>query len=77
MISKTQINARKLQITGTYANQYMIANLNKFTPGAPPSAGFLYVIEVAPEIAVYDDVTDVFMSNGNYWPSMNVVCMYV
>ena len=55
----------------------MIVNLNKFTPGTLPLAGFLYVIEVAPEIAVYDDVTSVFISNGNHWPSMNVVYIYL
>lgn len=59
--------------SGTYANQWMILDLKKFTPGSgPASSDFLWIIEVAPGLAVSQDVTSVFLSNGNYWPSVNI-----
>eukprot|EP01061_Rhynchopus_euleeides_P031823 TRINITY_DN526_c0_g1_i3.p2 TRINITY_DN526_c0_g1~~TRINITY_DN526_c0_g1_i3.p2 ORF type:complete len:536 (+),score=260.16 TRINITY_DN526_c0_g1_i3:43-1650(+) len=56
--------------SGTYCNQYMIVDYNKFTPGKPLVAGTLYVIEEIPGQIPGGDMTEI-LSYG-YWPSYNV-----
>ena len=56
--------------SGTYCNQYMIVDYNKFTPGKPLEEGTLWVIEEIPGQIPGADLTEV-LSYG-YWPSYNV-----
>lgn len=55
--------------SGTYANQWMALDLKQFS-GAH-SKNLLYILEVAPGIAVKNDVTDILLGRG-FWPSYNV-----
>jgi hypothetical protein len=56
--------------SGTYVNQWMIMNFDKFTPLVGPQPGFLHVLEEVPTYIHYDDVTPVLLSQG-YWASYN------
>jgi len=56
--------------SGTYVNQYMVLNLNLFTPGQPLKQGLLYVVEEIPGFLDGADMTE-FLARG-YWPSYNV-----
>jgi hypothetical protein len=58
--------------SGTYCNQYMVVDMKLFVPGEGPLQDFLWIIEVAPGITESQDVTEKFISNGNYWPSFNL-----
>jgi hypothetical protein len=60
--------------SGTYANQWMILDLKHFTPGVgvTSSSDFLWIIELAPGLAISKDVTSVMMEQGGYWPSYNI-----
>lgn len=59
--------------SGTYANQWMVADMKLFTPGKGPSEqDFLWITELAPGVAVKNDVSKVMLSQGGYWPSYNV-----
>jgi hypothetical protein len=64
----TQIIAR--ENSGTYNNQYMIINLNHFTPGQPLLDGTLWVSEQIPSLVVGADVT--YILRDGHWPSYNV-----
>jgi hypothetical protein len=57
--------------SGTYNNQWMIVDYNKFQPGAPLQDGLIYVVEQLPIYFDYRDVTNV-LRNQTYWPSYNV-----
>ncbi|GBM34367.1 Putative phospholipase B-like 2, partial [Araneus ventricosus] len=56
--------------SGTYNNQWMILDLNKFQPGKPLQDGLLWVIEQLPGYVHSEDVTDV-LRKQSYWPSYN------
>lgn len=43
--------------SGTYANQWMVINLDLFTSGSDPQHGFLTVLEEVPGYIHYEDVT--------------------
>ena len=56
--------------SGTYNNQYIVIDYNKFTPRRKPAAGFIYAIEQLPGYYHYDDRTPEFIAN-RYIPSLN------
>jgi len=56
--------------SGTYTNQYMVVDFNKFTPGQPLGNGALYVSEEIPSLYRYADATQ-YLEIG-HWPSYNV-----
>lgn len=58
--------------SGTYANQWQVGDMKLFVPGKGVQKGFLSIIEVMPGLSHSADVTDVMVSQGNYWPSYNV-----
>jgi len=58
------------EASGTYPNQYMVVDLNKFTPGLPLADGLLYVVEEIPGLVEAKDMTQE-LARG-YWPSYNV-----
>jgi hypothetical protein len=43
--------------SGTYANQWMVLNLDRFHPGEDPQTGFLIVAEEVPGYVHYEDMT--------------------
>lgn len=43
--------------SGTYANQWMVLNLDRFRPGEDPQSGFLIVAEEVPGYLHYEDMT--------------------
>jgi len=57
--------------SGTYANQYMIIDFNRFIPKHELQSDLLWVIEETPGLVVGTDVSTTF-SRGGYWPSYNV-----
>ncbi|TKR83222.1 hypothetical protein L596_016846 [Steinernema carpocapsae] len=58
--------------SGTYNNQWVILNYNKFTPGKDlPAVGLLYVLEQVPDFIMYRDVTW-FLRKYSYFPSYNI-----
>ncbi|KAG8181373.1 hypothetical protein JTE90_008842 [Oedothorax gibbosus] len=56
--------------SGTYNNQWMILDYNKFQPGKPLENGLLWILEQLPGYVKCADVTDV-LRRQNYWPSYN------
>ncbi|XP_071504037.1 putative phospholipase B-like 2 [Diadema antillarum] len=56
--------------SGTYNNQWMIVDYNKFTPGQTPSDGLLVVLEQIPGTIHSEDMT-YFLREHSYWPSYN------
>jgi hypothetical protein len=66
--------------SGTYTNQWMIVDANKFVPGTPPPDGTLTVVEEMPgNIAVHDGTPSLRGDAGSQywdasaWASYNVV----
>ena len=59
----------KRNTCGTYQNQYMIIDMNLFTPGEPLKDNLLWVIEEVPSLLVSGDQTERLRSG--YWPSYN------
>jgi len=57
--------------SGTYNNQWMIVDYNKFTPGQTLKDGTLWVIEQIPKYVVASDQTEVLRKQA-YWPSYNI-----
>lgn len=62
--------AFRTHASGTYANQYMVVDFSRFTPGQPLRDGTLWVVEEMPGLVVGADQTDA-LARG-YWPSYNV-----
>lgn len=56
--------------SGTYVNQYMVVDFNRFTPGQPLRPGTLWVLEEIPGLVKGADQTPT-LARG-YWPSYNV-----
>eukprot|EP00054_Salpingoeca_dolichothecata_P001998 m.21431 g.21431 ORF g.21431 m.21431 type:complete len:539 (-) comp12694_c0_seq1:32-1648(-) len=54
----------------SYLNQYMTIDLKRFVPKQPLQKGLLWVMELIPGTAVYEDRTDIL--ERGYWPSYNV-----
>lgn len=57
--------------SGTYNNQWMIVDSNKFKSGSYNMTDVLYVLEQIPNNIEYGDRSDVLMKQG-YWPSYNI-----
>ena len=60
--------------SGTYNNQFMIVDYNKFQKGVHPSRlsdDLLWVLEQMPGVVEFGDVTHV-LRRQHYWPSYNV-----
>ncbi|EER13744.1 conserved hypothetical protein, partial [Perkinsus marinus ATCC 50983] len=55
--------------SGTYNNQYMVIDFNKFTPGQPLNDDLLWVIESIPGLTVGEDLTRAL--RWGYWASYN------
>ena len=60
----------KTHASGTYVNQYMVVDFNRFTPRRPLQAGTLWVVEEIPGLVAGADQTPT-LARG-YWPSYNV-----
>jgi len=56
--------------SGTYMDQWMVIDMNKFTPGTAPSAGFFTVLEEMPGSVHWEDMTD-HIVKATYWASYN------
>jgi hypothetical protein len=56
--------------SGTYNNQWMVVDYNKFAPGQPLADGLLTVVEQIPTLVESGDMTFI-LRNQSYWPSYN------
>mmetsp|Transcript_36111 Transcript_36111/g.93933 ORF Transcript_36111/g.93933 Transcript_36111/m.93933 type:complete len:509 (-) Transcript_36111:694-2220(-) len=56
--------------SGTYNNQYMVLDFDKFEVGKEIHEGLLYVVEQIPGLVEYSDETAIL--RRGYWPSYNV-----
>lgn len=59
-----------LHNSGTYNNQYLVIDSNKFKRGQKPTKDLLWVIEQMPGITMSADITDKLVEDG-YIPSIN------
>lgn len=57
--------------SATYTNQWMVINLNKFSPNKRIEEGFFYVLEEIPTYIHVEDMTNKLMEM-KYWPSYNI-----
>jgi len=58
------------QNSGTYNNEYLVLDGNKFTPNQKPTTDLLWIIEQFPGIFRSQDITDQLV-NDTYFPSFN------
>lgn len=58
--------------SGTYTNQWMVLDVNKFTPGSAPHAGFFSVFEEVPGLVHFADMTQALIDQS-YWG----MCFYL
>lgn len=56
--------------SGTYNNQWMVVDYNRFSPSSGPSAGFLWVGEQLPGHFYFEEQTE-FLKQHSYWISYN------
>eukprot|EP01006_Ploeotia_vitrea_P060649 TRINITY_DN76286_c0_g1_i1.p1 TRINITY_DN76286_c0_g1~~TRINITY_DN76286_c0_g1_i1.p1 ORF type:complete len:530 (-),score=39.02 TRINITY_DN76286_c0_g1_i1:82-1671(-) len=56
--------------SGTYNNQWMVVDYNKFTPGQPLKPNTFWILEQLPGIVEVGDMTQTLAFG--YWPSYNV-----
>ena len=59
-----------IQHSGTYDNQWMVLDMDKFKPGNDPLGGFLTVVEEVPGYTHAEDMTAHLISH-EYWASYN------
>ena len=61
-----------IHASGTYANQWMVIDFQRFVPGITPvaSSGVLTVLEELPGHTHWEDMTH-YLSSQGYWPSYN------
>ncbi|GAM21619.1 hypothetical protein SAMD00019534_047940 [Acytostelium subglobosum LB1] len=59
-----------IQNSGTYNNQWIIVDYNRFVPGEDAKDGMVYILEQIPGYVEFDDVTNIVRTG--YWPSYNV-----
>eukprot|EP01117_Protostelium_nocturnum_P001690 TRINITY_DN1207_c0_g1_i1.p1 TRINITY_DN1207_c0_g1~~TRINITY_DN1207_c0_g1_i1.p1 ORF type:complete len:547 (+),score=140.99 TRINITY_DN1207_c0_g1_i1:27-1643(+) len=57
--------------SGTYNNQWVVTDYNKFKPGSAVTKDTLWIVEQIPGKTFSKDVSDV-LRNQSYWPSFNV-----
>ncbi|XP_053205729.1 putative phospholipase B-like 2 [Panonychus citri] len=58
--------------SGTYNNQFIVVDYNKFQPGSTKRpTDLLWIIEQMPGSVVYDDMSSTLITNG-YWASYNI-----
>ena len=58
--------------SGTYNNQWMIVDYNKFQPQSPHlKAGTFYVLEQIPNKVEYKDMSS-YLQQEKYWGSYNI-----
>jgi hypothetical protein len=73
---KEWVNIVSKYNSGTYANQWMVLDMKLFEPGkgvtTPDQTDFLWIVELAPGLAVANDVTKVMLNQNGYWPSYNI-----
>eukprot|EP01133_Synstelium_polycarpum_P006702 gene6702-7795_t len=63
-------NIFSLQNSGTYNNQWIVVDYNKFEANVAARDGLVYVLEQLPGYIEFDDVTPIV--RAGYWPSYNV-----
>ena len=56
--------------SGTYNNEYIVLDGNKFTPGQKPVSDLVWMIEQLPTTFHAEDITDKFVEQG-WFPSIN------
>merc|ERR1719446_952006 len=56
--------------TGTYSSQWLVVDYNKFSPGSDLQQGTFYVLEQAPGISHYEDMSQRLQQDG-YWASFD------
>lgn len=58
---------------GTYNNQWMVIDYNKFTPGEKPKDGLFILVEQLPGyIAANDMTSERYLEENSYWASYNI-----
>jgi hypothetical protein len=57
--------------SGTYNNQWMVLDMNKFVAGSADMSDLFWVLEEAPGLIHAEDMTDTLVQDG-YWASYNV-----
>ncbi|XP_077996109.1 putative phospholipase B-like 2 [Glandiceps talaboti] len=67
----TWANIFKKYNSGTYNNQWMVVDYNKFEPKKAPKSGLLVILEQLPGLIVVEDKTEL-LRQQTYWPSYNV-----